>query len=1133
MQYMQKLVIFCINRLLHPALNKECIRFMMRASFFILAGVVFAAQMLLAAPGYSQGNEQKIISLHFTNAPIQKVFSAIEDKADVVIMYENTGVLKNARVSISIKDKKVSEVLDLLLKNKALRWNIRENMIRIEAVPVQDFPNQTYQIALTTKEPSFEIQQPLTITGRVTDVSGAPLQGVTVMVRGTTNGAMTNRDGRYSLSNVPDDAILTFSFVGMEKKEISVSGKMEINVTMIQEAVGMSEVVAVGYGTMKKSDLTGSLSSISSKSIQNQPMNDFSQVLQGRAAGVIVTNSTGAPGNMAKIRIRGANSINGSNDPLYVIDGVPTVSDINPINPYDVKSVEILKDASATAIYGSRGANGVILITTKRGDAGAPKIELSSNISFSSVGKRYDMLDEAAYATLANETYHAEMFTPSQIAAFGNSRGTDWQNEIFSTGLSQNHQASVSGGSEKVRYLFSGNYVNEVGVLENSNRKTAGFRANIDAQFSKRFSLKMGITALTSSQLNPNLGSGGGKTNPILQSLMWSPTVTPYDATGNYTNQDPIGALGRNPVLLEKVPYYKTHRQEFGIITNLKYDLTDDLNIVGILSGQPSSGYNRIFTSALIQGGTSRLDLNSGYDFSWQVQTLLNYKKTFKGAHNVLFTAGFEESQIQSRDMALVALGVDNPTADISLASGSTVHQGYQQSGLQSYFGRLNYNYASKYYLTVTYRADGSSVFLKGNRFSYFPSVGLAWMLSEESFIKDLNVFDRLKLRGSWGITGNQSGVSPTVGLSSLSTKNYDYGTGTNYPGTQPNSPANTGLRWERTTQRDLGIDAAFFRNRLEISMDYYLKETHDVILAKQLPLYDGGYTVMQNIGQVNNKGFEMSVDYQAVNRRGFEWNIGFNLSTVRNKVIDLGLDPYILTGDYGSGITSARMFVIQPGSPLGSFWGVRYLGLWDSHEAEQALLFGNQPGDSKYEDLNGDHVINSSDYQIIGHAAPKYTFGINNTFTYKNFTFNVLISSEQGRQVLNLMYAVAAVPIPDSRTITLKDGADIWSGSNPNAAFPAQNPSNVNNMNSSRWLQNGSYIKVRNISISYNLPRHVTRFADLRLSVSAQNIFTLTKYKGYDPEVSNSGDSDTEAGIDFGAYPMPRLITAGVTLIF
>lgn len=1062
------------------------------------------------------------MSLKLKNSTLQELFTQIEKNSDYRFFYNNDEVDLNESISINVKDKTVGIILATALEGKPYSFKESENKLIVIEKIGNDFVLS-----------GTDAQQQKLVTGKVTDQSGASLPGVSVVVKGTTTGVSSDNSGNFSLTLPANANIIVFSFIGKKTQEVKLDGKSALNVMMVEESIGLDEVVAVGYGTMKRSDLTGSLASISPKDLKNHPMTDFAQVLQGRASGVSVTNTTGAPGKEAKIRIRGANSFSGGNDPLIIIDGLPGNSDINP---YDVKSVEILKDASATAIYGNRGANGVILITTLRGDASAPKVVLSTNIGMSQVRKKYDILSPADYATLANQTYGFQQYTPAEIANFRANGGTDWQNEIFRTGLKQDYQASVSGGSEKVRYLFSGNYLNETGTLINTNREKYSFRANIDADFSKRLSVSMNMSANMSDIFNADLGSGGSKENPIIQSILWSPTVPVYQADGTYTVADNVGSLGRNPVYLAKEPYNDAKKRGFGLNTNLKYKILDGLTFDGIASFGSSTDNSKSYSNILLASGNAAntaLSNNFGVGETWSVQALLNYNKKFLDWHTVSATAGFEESAGSSRSVGASIRGVDSPGANYAYGTSPSGGQGYGYSSLESFFARVNYNFKSKYFLTATYRADASSKFRDKNKWGYFPSVGLSWNASEEEFIKSLGVFDKLKIRGSWGITGNQA-IDSYATFSSLGTEKFAFGSSTSYYGTKPSSPANTQLRWEETMQKDLGFEASFFKSRLNVSMDYYQKETTGLLLKRKLPMYDGEYAVIQNIGQINNKGFDFSADYQIINKRDFVWNAGFNFSILRNKVINLGDDTRLYGDGYGSGIMDGpSAFVIEPGQPLGSFWGVKYLGIWSTAEAAEALKYGNKPGDSKYEDINNDKTINSDDYQIIGKACPDYTWGLNNSFSYKNFELNVLVDAVQGRQVYNIMYASAAVIIPDSKTIKLKEAADIWTTNNQGAQYPAVSTTNKNYISSSRWLQDGSYVKVRNISLTYTFPKRMTKFGDVKLSLSGQNLFTFTKYKGIDPEVSSSGNKDTDQGIDFGVYPTSKIITTGLSITF
>ena len=1085
----------------------------------LLTLLIFTGSMALSASTYSQRTK---IDLKFENSSLTEILNSIEKTSEFIFIYNQNVVNSDLKRTIIVKDENIEKVLCLLFEGADISFRIDDRQVFLYKRDELKNPE------LINQGNNIQQQQKREISGAVKDAKGITLPGVSVVVKGTTIGTVTDSDEKFNLSVPLDAKTLTFSFVGMKTQETAIGTKTTISLVLEEATTALDEVVAVGYGTMKKMDLTGSIASVSAKNLKNHPMNDFSQALQGRVSGVSVTNTSGAPGQNAKIRIRGANSLSGGNDPLIIIDGIPSAYDVN-IN--DIKSVEILKDASATAIYGSRGANGVILITTMRGDPSAPKIILSSNIGMSQVRKKYDLLDPASYAELANKTTGIQQYTAEQITGFRTNGGTDWQDEIFRNGLSQNHQATVSGGASNVRYLFSGNYINETGTLINTNRDKYSVRANIDADFGKRLTIGMDIVATMNKKFNPNLGSGGTKDNPIYQSILFSPTVPVYKPDGTYNIYETVGALGRNPVLLAKEPYDLSKGKSIGINTNLKYKILDGFTFNGIASINSSTSTSKGFTNNILATTTS-LSLSSSDALSWQVEALLNYEKKFLKWHSFSATAGFEAFARESRSMSGSKKAVDNPGSNLSLGTTPAISQGYSYAALQSFFGRINYNYKSKYYLTATYRADGSSKFRDKNKFGYFPSFGLSWVASEEEFIKNLEIFDRLKFRGSWGITGNQA-ISSYATFSTIGTGTYTFTTTTKYPGTWPGSPANTNLRWEETEQKDIGMDLSFFKNRLNITMDYYQKETTGLLLKKALPSYDGGFNVTQNLGQINNKGFEFSADCQIINKKEFGWNLMVNISTLKNRVVSLGGETQIFGGSYGSGVMNTNAFIVKPGEPLGSFWGYKYLGIWSQGETAEALKYGNQPGDSKYEDLNKDNLLNSSDYQIIGNANPSYTVGLSNSLTYKNFEFNLLVESVQGRDVYNIMYASAAVVIPDSRTITLKEGADIWSASNLNAKFPAVSTTNKNFMSSSRWLQDGSYVKVRNISFSYIFPKHVSKFADIKLTLSAQNFITLTKYKGFDPEVTSSLSSDIDSGIDFGVYPTSKIITTGLTVTF
>ena len=1102
----------------NPLKNGKKFLLIMKFGFFPLILSLIFMDMVHAGKASGQELLMQRITLEVNDMEVKSVLRQIEKQTKARFIYSPQVIPASHKVSFQVSGASLSHLLNVLLEPLNVVYRVSGTHIVLDKSPEKGAASNETQPSLDRK-----------IKGKVTGDNAEALPGVSVVLKGTQQGTITDVDGNFQLSVGDGPATLIVSFIGYVSQEVAVGTQSSVNVQLVVDTKSLNEVLVIGYGTTTRRDLTGSVASISSNDFKNHPMNDISQVLQGRAPGIAVTNTTGSPGQLAKIRIRGSNSATGNNEPLVIVDGIPATYEIN-VN--DIKSVEILKDASATAIYGSRGANGVILITTLRGDSGAPRITLTSNVGISKVRKQYDMLNAAEYAELANVTYGTEKFTADQIAGFRKNGGTDWQKEIFQTGLSQNYQATVSGGSDKVKYLVSGNYIDQKGTLLNTSSKKYSFRTNLNADFGKRLSMAFDVNFQRNQRHNPDMGNGGAKANPIFQSILWSPTSPVYNADGSYNISDPVGALGQNPVLLAREPLDNVYTQVISLNTNLKYQLMEGLSVTGIASLSKTGVENRTVINEKVSTSTSA---TRKYEdrLNWQVDGLLNYDKKLFEKHSISATAGVEAFVIQSDNFSTMAGGVTD-LYNLGTSTSVTSSSGYGYSSLLSYFGRLNYNFAGKYFITATYRADGSSKFRDENKWGYFPSTAVSWIASEEDFVKNLGVFDNLKLRASWGITGNQA-IKSYATLSTLGTTRYSFGSSTRYTGYRPSSPANTSLKWEETTQTDIGIDFSLLKNKVSLSLDYFKKKTEGILLTKSIPLYDGGYSTLLNVGRVDNKGFELSLDYRAIETKDFDWGINFNFSTVKNKVIDLGgsKDTRIFGSLYGSGIMNTNAIVLQAGNPMGSFWGMKYLGIWSQAEADVAQTYGKKPGDSKYEDINGDKVINASDYQIIGNSNPKFSWGFNNSFSYKNWALDVLIQGVEGRKVYNISYATGAVLVSDSRTITLKDAADIWTPTNQDAQWPAVSTTNTNYMNSSRWLQDGDYIKVRNISINYTIPKRLTKVGDIKVSLSGQNLFTITNYKGYDPEVSSSGNSDLDSGIDLGVYPTSKLITAGLTLTF
>ncbi|MDR2040976.1 MAG: TonB-dependent receptor [Tannerella sp.] len=976
-------------------------------------------------------------------------------------------------------------------------------------------------------------QQDGRITGSVYDANGEPLVGVNVVVKGTTNGTVTDANGRFTL-NVSAGATLELSYIGYVKQSVAAADNLRI--TLEEDTENLEEVVVVGYGTVKKSDLTGAVSSVTPKSFLDQPGSSVNSILQGRAPGVVVKRSNGAPGEGSTIRIRGVNSILGNNDPLIVVDGNYS----GMPNLYDIESVEILKDASATAIYGSRGANGVIIVTTRRGSTeGRNEVKLYSNVSFDQVPRRYDMMDAVEYAEFMNKVNTglgaAAMYSDADIARFREQGGTDWQSELFQSGMTQSHKAVLSGGNKKMRYYVSPSYSQMDGILINTSSKSYGAVAKIDGEVSRRVSWQFEGNVSHGETLNPGLGHGTDHTSlPLYAALVWSPTANVFNEDGSYLTMDALASRLLNPVLLTtlKDTRYSNNGSAVG---NVKVKIVDGLVFDGKASMSFGTGGNRYFLPAALNSNRANASQRSYESLSWLVNAFLTYSKTVAERHQFSLMFGFEENQSTSREFSASADNLYIPSVEwdnLRLGQSYGMSSGYGNSALRSYFARGTYNYGGRYYFTGTYRADGSSKFRGKNRFSYFPSFALGWRLSEEGFLKDADLFRNLKLRGGWGITGSQA-VDSYATTPSMDSDPYAWGTSQGQVGYGPGVVGNPNLQWEETTATDLGLDFSVLDGKLSLAFDYYYKQTDKLLSKVTVPVYNGGGTINSNIGKIENRGFEVNLDYTVFENRDWSYEVNLNGAHNENKVLDIGDQERLWGGSSVAGVMTQSPFIILPGQAIGTIYGYKYLGLWQRGDVVEAAKYNQSPGDYRYEDLNGNHEYDAGDYQIIGNANPKFTWGFNHHLSWKNWDLNVLFEGLHGRDIINLNYCIMNNIFDNSLAITARSGANRWTPENPWAEFAKLSVNNLLMPNSDQWIQDGSYVKLRNLSLAYRFTKQMTRFADIRLAVSAQNVFTLTKYKGYDPEVSSAGGSgyDTDAGLDWFAYPNPRSYTVSLSL--
>ncbi|MBA4167675.1 MAG: SusC/RagA family TonB-linked outer membrane protein, partial [Chitinophagaceae bacterium] len=787
-----------------------------------------------------------------------------------------------------------------------------------------------------------------------------------------------------------------------------------------------------------------------------------------------------------------------------------------------------LKDAAATAIYGSRGANGVILITTKSGKAGKMSFELNSFVSSNTI-KKYDLLDAVSYAKQANHISGVDVFPdPASLAG----TGTNWQDKVYRKGITQNFQMSLAGGTEKSRYYLSAYYVNQSGIVTNTSQDKIALRSNIDSKLNDKVSV--GLNVYMTHIKSHNNGDLGSKGNPVISALAWAPTEPVYDdaATGQY-NRYGVSPIWNNPYMIARETNYDGFSNSVVINARVKYDITSWLSLstnIGTDANFNKSAYlNNIWINPTSQGA------GQGYGDSYTLQNsnVLTFHKVFADIHSVNVTGVYE--QTSNKYSGFNADGGNlSSTAYSYHALGLNASQGIRSSyvnwGLQSFLGRVSYSFKDKYLLTATYRADGSSKFQNTkNKWGYFPSVSLGWRMSEEDFIKNLDAFSNLKLRASWGVTGNQA-IDPYSTLGLLNSQQYSYGTTTAYQGFTLGNPLNSNLKWETTSQWDIGFDAGIMANRITFTVDYFSKHTSDLLLQKTIPDYDGGGSQWVNLGAVNNKGFEFSITAFPVKSNIFSWSTTLNLTSYKSTVESLGGQNIVYVGYPGSGLINTSIQVVKPGSPLGAF----YLIPWEGIYGKDDPTLGFKAGDNKYRDVDGNGSIGYEDRVVSGSAMPNFQFGFNNSFTYRNFSLNAFIQGSQGNKIFNGTYAAIAAPTSDVKYPTLKESANYWSATNPNSSWadPASK-SGRSYVESTRYLQDGSYVRLKNVSLAYTFTGKTIGFGDIQLSVSAQNAFTITKYKGFDPEADTMGNKDISAGIDLGAYPNPRTFTIGLNAKF
>ncbi len=985
----------------------------------------------------------------------------------------------------------------------------------------------------------------LNVTGEVKDQAGEPLIGVNVLVQGTNVGTATDIDGRFELQDVNENATLIFSYVGYQTLEVPLNGRSNITVTMMEDLQTLDEVVVIGYGTMRKSDLTGSVVSVRSDEFVQGVASNALQLLSGKASGVNVQQVNSEPGAKLTMQIRGAGSINSNNDVLFVIDGLPGGNPAN-INPADIESIEILKDASAAAIYGTRAANGVALITTKKGNSGVPQVTYSTDWMYQSPSYKFDVLNATDYMQMINDISRDAgrniPYTPQQIAEAG--EGTNWQDQLFRNAWGSNHQLSLSGGTETSKYYTSLGYLDQDGILVSSGYKRYNVLMNLELKPSDKFRFGISLNGhLGNKDKIPNeSNSGGENADPLNAALMFDPRISPEKNEKGEYEQNPSIALD-NPIALAYGYDYRTQNNSFYGNTFGEYEIIDGLKAmvkVGMdINNVRNDDYvDRSTNRGKANGGTG--NIVSNLNKYWLVEARLNYEKNF-GIHHLSVMSGstWEEFDFLNQrsfarsflsDVTKTYLLQSGNTAFNQVSSSKTVHR------LQSLFGRVNYTLDNKYLFTATIRRDGTSRFSRENQFAIFPSLALGWRLSEEEFLRDTRFLSDLKLRFGYGQMGNE-GIGNFETISTFVAGGNTVLGGAIQSGAQPARIPNSELKWETTEEINLGLDFGFFESRISGSIEYYIRNTRDQLFSKPVPMSTGFSSVRTNFGTVRNSGIDLILTTYNLTRK-LDWRTTFVLSTLKNEVTEL--PPFV--GDIITGGILANVpgfALVRENYPMRAFYGYQITGIFQQDDDIANSAQPNaKPGEPRFLDADGNGVITAEDRVVLGKPFPDITYSINNTFSYNNLSLQVYILGVSGIHTFNANVLESMFPINFDRNIMAKHYFNRWTPENPTNDYP----SGVNSptyfgggrMINSYTVQDASYIRLKNITLGYKIPMANFRYLkSATVSLSGENLLTITDFDGYDPEGNQTGDGTNIEKSSYNNYPLARIFRVGVSINF
>jgi len=1082
--------------------------------------------------------------------PLSRLLRQWEKQYKSTIAYDSD-VVEDKRVLPQEGTEKLEEKLQVVLAQANLQFKqLRANYYVITKIPLA-----------SSAPANVSGRQDVTVAGRVVDAKGAGLPGVTVVVKGTSIGAGTGPDGSFTLQ-APENSVLVFSFVGFTRKEVPVTGATSnLTVTLAEDTQALNEVVVIGYGTARKSDLTGAVASVTSAQLTQVATSDPVQALQGRVAGVEVTSNSGQPGSGTRIRVRGVGTINNS-DPLYVVDGIQT-SDIGFLLPADIESTEILKDASATAIYGSRGANGVVLITTKHGKAGATQFNFSGYTGFQQIRHTLPLTNAAQYSTLVTEAFtNAGKPLPDygprlQEAIATNAEGIDYQDLVTQKGLITNYSLSASGGSEQNRYLVSGSYFQQNGIIKNSGFKKFVIRVNDDVVLTKHIKAGVAATFTNNNQTGSGDGQGGSQPYTILQyAQQINPVLNPFGPNGTY-NDDVITRNALNvPRLLDEQKYNKLQNNNLFTSSYVDVSLFKGLSFrstfgINYFNNHPKTYQPQYYIGPVDQRAQSALIETRNENVSWVWSNYFNYNKTFADNSSLSFTLGQEAQRGYGNGISITAYNVPLDAslqyASASRSTGNVVRSSQYDGSLSSYFGRANYNFRDRYLVTGTLRFDQTSKFLGPVRTGTFPSVGAAWNISNENFLKDASYLSVLKLRTSYGEVGNQN-AAPNYGYASVARNNQIYSfNGVAAPGLAISQINNPDLKWETAITTDVGLDAEFFNSKLTLTADYFERRTKDMIALSPVPDYVGQAPAPANVGSLRNRGLELALGYRNTVGK-LQYNIGLNFTKINNEVTSLGGGNPIAAGNVLPQIGNTTLTSV--GREIAYYYGLQAQGVFhnqgeiDAYKNAAGGLVqpGAKPGDVRYQDTNGDGTITASDNTYLGSGTPNFSYGASLNLNYSGFDFRMLLYGVQGAEVINggsfnLSKSADFVGVWSN---FYANRMDRWTPSNPNSDQPrvTSTDTNGNDRFSSRYVEDASYLRARNMELGYTLPKALldkVQIKGARVFASVDNVFTITKYTGYDPEISTVANYNNPLsyGVDYGNYPQARTYRLGFNVQF